>query len=399
MGARAILHVIPSVAARYGGPSAAIVGMCRAIRQTGSDVLIVTTDADGPGRLDVPLGSVTTFEELPTIFFRRQATEALKWSAPLAAWLRRHVAEYDVVHAHAVFSHAPLAAARACRAAGVPYIVRPLGTLDPWSVDRKAWRKRTLLRFGAREALTGASAMHYTTSEEQRLAESGFPELAPGVVIPLGIDDRCFIDGSPTPSAAPYALVLCRLDVKKRIEWAIDAWHQLDREGQRTWRLVIAGGGDESYVDHLRQRAAAGPAAGRIVFTGWVSGDAKATWLREASTFLVASHQENFGVAMVEAMAAGVPPVVTPGVNLAQELHAAGAGWRVDETPAAFTDGVRHAIGDDRDRRERASRARAFADQFRWPLVGRQLGDLYDRLARPTAVGRAQPARGAAQAV
>src|SRR5215469_17035291 len=103
--------------------------MCRAILEAGSDALVVTTDADGRGRLDVPLGTITAFEGVPTIFFRRQATESLKWSAPLAAWLRAHVAEYDVVHAHAVFSHAPLAAARACRAAGVPYIVRPLGTL------------------------------------------------------------------------------------------------------------------------------------------------------------------------------------------------------------------------------------------------------------------------------
>ena len=395
---RSIVHVIPSVAARYGGPSAAVVGMGRAIREAGADVLIVTTDADGPGRLDVPLGTLTTFEGLPAIFFRRQATEAFKWSAPLASWLRAHVAEHDVVHAHAVFSHAPIAAARACRAAGVPYIVRPLGTLDPWSVDRKAWRKRTLLRLGARDALAGAAVMHYTTREEQRLAERGFPDLPPGVVIPLGIDDRCFAVTPSRSPASPYALVLSRLDAKKRIEWIIDAWHHLQTDGLGDWQLVIAGDGHESYVEALRQRAAAGPAAGRIAFKGWVAGDDKLALLRDAGVFVVASHQENFGVAMVEGMAAGVAPVVTPGVNLAQDLEAAGAGWRVEETPAALADGLRRAMRDEAERRERGRRARAFAEQFRWPAVGRQLQDLYERLASSSATRRAAAARAGADA-
>jgi glycosyltransferase involved in cell wall biosynthesis len=384
MAARSVLHVIPSVAARYGGPSAAVVGMCRAIRETGGDVLIATTDADGPNRLDVELGTVTAFEGIPTIFFRRQATEALKWSAPLGSWVRRHAADYDVVHAHAIFSHAPLAAARACRAAGVPYIIRPLGTLDPWSVERKAWRKRALLRLSARDALTGAAAIHYTTREEQRLAEEGLAGLPRGVVIPLGIDDRYYA-ATPAPVSPAYALVLSRLDGKKRIEWVINAWHRFDGDTERSWRLVIAGDGDPGYVERLRQRAAAGPAADRIVFKGWVGGDAKLDLLRHAAVFVVSSHQENFGVAMVEAMAAGVAPVVTPGVNLATDLETAGAGWRADETPDAFAAVLRHVMHDEAGRRDRGRRARAFAEQFRWPTIGRQLGDLYDGLARSRA--------------
>ena len=381
MAARSILHVIPSVAPRYGGPSAAVVGMCRAVREAGCETLIATTDADGMDRLDVPLGEVTSFEGVPTIFFRRQATEAFKWSAPLAAWLRRQAGTFDVVHAHAVFSHAPLAAARACTAAGVPYILRPLGTLDPWSVGRKSWRKGAVLRLGAREALHGAAAIHYTTVEEQRLVEQGFPGLPEGVVIPVGVDDW---EGSARVAGAdrPFALVLSRLDGKKRIEWVIDAWHRLTAGGDSAWTLVIAGDGQPAYVDRLRALAASGPGAARIIFRGWVQGDEKRMLLSGASLFLLPSQQENLGIALIEAMASGVPPIVTPGVNLAAEIEAAGAGWSVANDFASVFDGLTRAIRDDTERRARGARARAFAERFRWPVIGRQLADLYERLAQ-----------------
>src|SRR5205085_1067284 len=129
-----VLHVIPSVAPRYGGPSRAVVDMCRALRGGGVDTLIATTDADGEGRLAVELGRHTLFKDVPAIFFSRQWSEAYKYSRPLAHWLDAHVGDFDVVHIHAVFSHACLAAAKACRKRGVPYVVRPLGTLDPWSL-------------------------------------------------------------------------------------------------------------------------------------------------------------------------------------------------------------------------------------------------------------------------
>jgi glycosyltransferase involved in cell wall biosynthesis len=136
MGHR-VLHVIPAIAPRYGGPSAATFGLCRALRGRGVDTLVATTDADGPGRLDVPLERAGEYHGVPVIFFRRRFSEAFKWTWRLGAWLDAHVTDFDVVHVHAVFSHSSLVAGRACRGAGIPYIVRPLGTLDPWSVSRR----------------------------------------------------------------------------------------------------------------------------------------------------------------------------------------------------------------------------------------------------------------------
>ncbi len=357
--------------------------MCRALKSAGAETLIATTDADGRGRLAVALGRSTTFEGVPAIFFRRQASEGFKWSMPLSGWLSREVEAFDVVHVHAVFSHASIAAGRVCRAVHVPYVVRPLGTLDPWSVGHKPLRKRLLFRLGVRDLLSGAAAMHYTTVEEGRLAESVIGALPPGTVVPVGVDDTYFAPKPPLASGAPYFLALSRLDAKKRLEWVINGCHQMAGDGRLgAWHFVVAGAGEAAYVARLRDLASRGPAKERIVFEGWVGGHAKAQLFRGASFFVLPSHQENLGLALLEALASGVPALVTPGVNLGTEIAAAGAGWRVDDTEPAVVAGLEAAvIGDDADRAARGRRAAAFAERFRWPHVVAGLMDLYRRVA------------------
>ena len=128
-----VLHVIPGIAPRYGGPSQAVIQMCQPLRSEEVEVLIATTDADGEARLAVEIGRPVVYEGVPTIFFPRQLSEAFKYSHLLACWLDKNVEDFDVVHIHAVFSHSSLAAARACENKNVPYIVRPLGQIELFS--------------------------------------------------------------------------------------------------------------------------------------------------------------------------------------------------------------------------------------------------------------------------
>lgn len=380
---RRVLHVIPSLAPRDGGPSTAIIGMCRALSDAGTATLIAATDADGPGRLDVPLGVVENFKGIPTAFFPRQASESFKWSRPLAAWLDAHVSEFDLVHVHAVFSHSSIAAGRSCRRHGVPYIVRPLGSLDPWSLGRHSLRKTVLMRLATRQLLSEASVIHYTSDEERRLAEQALPWLPRGVVVPLGIETAVFEGVSePASSSERYVLAMSRLHEKKGLELLLGAFHDVVGEASGTgsqdgWRLLIAGEGDAAYVRQLRAVASEGAARDRIVFTGWVAGPERRRCLRGASLFVLPSHQENFGIAMVEAMACGVPPLVGPGVNLSAEIESAGAGWVVPLQRADWHASLRSAMADDEGRERRALNAREFAGQFRWPAVAARMRSMY----------------------
>ena len=382
-----VLHVIPAVAPRYGGPSVATVGLCRALRAAGVSTLVATTDADGPNRLDQPVGREVIWEQVPAIFFGRIGSESFKWSPALAAWLSVHAVEFDVVHIHAVLSHACVAAARACRAARVPYLMRPLGTLDPWSLSQHAFRKRVLMHLGAGAALRHASGMHYTSREEQRLAEESVPRLPRGYVVPLGVSDDLFVSadelehGSPgADDREPYVLTLSRVDAKKGIDVLIRAWHVLASAGRLgPWSLRIAGDGDPAYVAQMQELAASGPGGDRIRFAGWVGGPERRTLLRGAGLFALPSHQENFGFALAEAMASGVPVVVSPGVNLAADIAAAGAGWI--GTRDAFAGALGEALASPTECRLRGRAARAYADAFRWPRVADDLGRIYGRLA------------------
>ena len=393
-----ILHVIPAVAAQYGGPSAAIIGMCRALRLAGLDAVIATTDADGPARLPVDTGVITTHHELPTIFFRRQATESFKWSTALASWLTAHVREFDLVHVHAVFSHSSLAAGRACRAAQVPYIVRPLGSLDPWSLDQHPRRKQLLMALGARRFLAGARRIHYTTIAEGRLAEERLPWLPQGHVVPLGIDDEFFASMEmPRRREAPVLVAMCRLHPKKSLDLLIEAFHQTSQfESLASWRLLIVGEGDPEYSKALRQAASAGPAAARIEFKGWLSGEARREQLRTATLFALPSQQENFGIAVVEAMASGLPAIVTPAVNLADEIVAAGAGWVCDGNVASLSDTLRRAMADREVLARRGQRARECAGRFRWSSVADGLRMLYEQAREARTALAHDPVRVAA---
>jgi glycosyltransferase involved in cell wall biosynthesis len=385
MGHR-VLHVIPAIAPRYGGPSAATFGLCRALRGRGVDTLVATTDADGPGRLDVPLERAGEYHGVPVIFFRRRFSEAFKWTWRLGAWLDAHVTDFDVVHVHAVFSHSSLVAGRACRGAGVPYIVRPLGTLDPWSVSRKWLQKQILFRAGVTDLLAGAAAIHYTSEDEMALAESGHAPSGKGIVVPLGIDDEVFqkneSDGSLRPG--PYILALSRLDEKKGLDLLIPSFGEaIRRTGDTECRLVIAGDGPADYVTRLRAIATASPAASRITFAGWVAGAEKLRLLRGARLFALPSHQENFGISVVESMASNVPVLVTPGVNLARDIREAGAGWVVERERRAIAEALVAAISDEAEARRRGDLARAFAERFRWPSVASRLVRMYDDVAAP----------------
>ena len=385
-----ILHVIPAVAPRYGGPSSAVVPMCSALMKAGVETLMVATNADGRDRLSVPVGERTAWHGVPALFFERDFSEAFKYSSGLARWLAGAVSEFDVVHVHAVLSHACLAAASACRAAGIPFVLRPLGTLAPWSLGQKPFRKRVLLALGARRAILAAGAVHCTSQEERRGIEQAFPGANP-VVIPLGVDAAFLNAPNATGGerdADRYVLAISRLHAKKNLEALIQAFLEVATKQRESWRLVIAGSGEPAYVDHLHQFAKQHDRDGRVSFPGWVDGARKQELLQRASLFALASLHENFGVSVLEALAVGVPALLSAEVDLADAVRQAGAGWIVEPSVASLTRGLSDAMTGELERTRRGEAARTLARRFAWPDIATELVDLYRRLgARQAALG------------
>lgn len=382
-----ILHVIPAVAQRYGGPSQVIFEMCRAIQRHGTDVLIATTNADGPGSLPVEIGKPIDYKGAQTIFFQREWSQRFGYSFSLARWLSDNVKNFDAVHIHAVFSHPCLAAARACSKRGVPYIVRPLGSLDPWSMRQKPLRKRLMWHMAAGQMLRQAAAVHYTAREEQQLAERSL-DLKRGVVIPLGIEMERINDGvsanlfrqlHPSLGDKPYILALSRIHPKKNLELLLKVFLTLVRQPEfESWRLVIAGDGEAEYKQSLQSLAEEKGGTGKVVFPGWLQGAEKTSALQNAALFALTSHQENFGLAVIEALASGVPAIVSQHVNLAPEIEEFGLGWVISLERESFSEALAQALrcGDERERRGQAGR-NFVARQFSWMKLATELIGLY----------------------
>ncbi len=377
-----VLHVIPSVAPRYGGPSRAVIEMCSALDNRGMSTIIATTNADGDGALEVELGKPVTYQNIQTIFFPRQWTEAYKYSHPLAKWLDEHVAEFDLVHIHAVFSHSSLAAARACQRKGVPYLVRPLGTLDPWSLKQKTARKKLFWHLGVKQMLEGAAAIHYTTTDEQKLAEESLA-LKRGVVIPLGIETELFNQSDqrePATVGSPYVLVLSRLHQKKGLELLLPAFLSLVKRPEFSkWKLVLAGEGEARYVDSLKALAKSHGGNGNVVFAGWLDGEPRRSMLRHASLLALTSYQENFGLCAVEALACGVPVLLSPAVNIASEIDRVGGGWISALENESLERNLAESLGNEKERVRRGTLGRDFVQQhFTWESVANALVELYE---------------------
>ncbi len=385
-----VLHVIPAVAPRYGGPSQAVTEMCLALQRAGVDVELCATDADGNGRLDVELGKPTLYRGVRTHFFRRDRSEAFKLSRSMDHWLDENIAGYDIVHIHAVFSHATHAAAQACRRHRVPYIVRPLGSLEPWSMQQKRPRKLIAWHFFFRRVLLEARAVHYTTEQERQLTERSL-KLSGGIVVPNGVDEGLLevqVSGKVRsrygiPAGAPFVLTLSRLHPKKGIDLLLNAFVDLKAQNKLAeWHLVVAGDGEADYVERLRRIARGTAAESAVHWVGWLEDAAKFEALAEADLFVLSSFQENFGIGAVESMACGTPVLLSHQVGLASVVRNAGAGWLVNLDGDGLRDGLVDATDNPTELAARGDAARELVrERFTWPQIAGEWMAIYERLS------------------
>jgi glycosyltransferase involved in cell wall biosynthesis len=381
-----VLHVIPSVAARHGGPSVALPAMVQALTDAGVAVDVAATNDDGPGRsTSVPVGEPICRNGARYFFFPKQ-TEFYKISWPFRSWIREVASNYDLVHIHAVFSFTSIVAAQAARRSGVPYIVRPLGVLNRWGMkNRRPFAKRLSFRFVDGPVLQRASAIHYTSEQEREEAES------------IGVRNRCFIvpiavnvvadDGTraravfrqrwPQLAGREIVLFLSRIDPKKGLELLLEALPTVIKKRPAVC-LLVAGTGSETYLAEMHRKAAQLGIQDRVVWAGFLQGDLKAGAFAEATVFVLPSYSENFGIAAVEALAAGVPSVITTGVGIAPDLKHANAAMVVSPETGAIADAILKVLSQPELAISLSTAGRAFADQhYSFASMGRGLIEMY----------------------
>lgn len=370
-----ILHVVPTYlpAVRYGGTIHSVHGLCRALARAGHEVTVLTTNVDGPGDSDVPLDRPVDRDGVSVLYFPSHLMRRLYVSTPLARTLPQAVRGADIVHLHSVFLWPTLAAAQAARDAGVPYVLSPRGMLVGELIRRRsALVKRAWIALFERRNVEQAAAVHCTSELERReLLALG---LAPRAtfVVPNGVE---------LPQVAPASrddtvVYLGRINWKKGLDRLIEAMREVPRA-----RLVIAGNDEENLAVALRARARAAGVAERVEFAGYVDGPAKERLLAEAGVLVLPSVSENFGNAVLEAMACGCPVVVTREVGLAEAVQASGAGTVAEGDASSLARAINGLLGNPALRAAAGAAAVKLArEQFGWDHVAAEMARHYERL-------------------
>ena len=379
-----ILHVVPSYlpAWRYGGPVRSVHGLCRGLAARGDDVHVFTTNVDGPGDSDVPLGVPVEIDGVKVWYFPSKRLRRLYWSPPMARALAAQVAGFDLVHLHSLFLWPTWAAACAARRAGVPYVVSPRGMLVRDLIQKKSTLVKTLwLSLIERHTLEQAAWLHVTSrveAEEARRFGYNLPSLR---IVPNGLDmEEIDITGrelsgplSELVNNGRYLLFLGRINWKKGLDRLIPALVHIPDVN-----LIIAGNDEEQYLPDLEALACRHGVRERIFFVGEVAGREKALLLMNATAFVLPSYSENFGNVVLEAMAAGCPVVVTPEVGLADTVRDTGAGIVVEGVPTFLGPALQGVLADPEAARQMGIRGKqAVADRFSWPVVAQEMEDLY----------------------
>jgi glycosyltransferase involved in cell wall biosynthesis len=368
-----VLHVVPSYfpAVRYGGPVVSHRRLSESLAQAGVGVDIATTDANGRDDLDVPIDRWVEMGGARVRYFHRWPRVDFAFSTSLAKFLTKSVRNYDLVYVVGTFSFPSLVAGAAARSAGIPYIVAPLGTIQPWSLSQKRWKKLPYWKLFERRNLEGASAIHVTSEPEADAVSRLFPR-ARIFLSPHGVDTVPPPDVERNPRRVVF---LGRIHKVKGFDVLIPALARVAAAMPEV-KTVVAGPddvGEWARVEKLLESVSPRPA---VRYVGPVNGDDRWALLASSAVFVLPSHTENFGVAVVEALACGTPVVVSRNTpwRIVQER---GAGFWVENTPEQVALALLAVLRDPTRARRMGAAGIELARAYSWKKSGEEMVRLY----------------------
>lgn len=380
-----VLQFLPSVESASGGPVRSTLANCRAAHRADpalETTWISTRHGLEPGwehelRASLPPGMTLRL-------FPQVGRHTANVSAELLRWLWQQADEFDLLVLRALMHPLSSAVGWVARRKTLPYLVVPHGTLSEWTFrHRRRLLKRVYFRLVERRTLDGAAVIRFTSEAERDEARrlNFSPEAA---VIPHPFEPRDDFE-EPADRQKGLVLFLSRLDPKKGIDIVLPAI-ALAREQRSDLRLVLAGSGAPSYERKVRKLIAEFGLEGTVEMPGFVSGRDKDDLLRSAAVFVLPSEEENFGIAAVEALDAGVPVVISPEVDVAPAVEEYRAGQVVERSADAVAEAMLGILSDRDEARAMGERGRRLVrERFAPGLVGPEVAELYRQCSRRKA--------------
>jgi len=371
-----IIHVIKSIDPKMGGPAQVVVRLAAAQAGQGHDVHIAAySDPDADRRIEkqiarVPYFAAVRIHKLPQfgIIDKLFATVAKREIDLLLSGT-------EFVHLHGIWEPLLRVAAEMAYARKVPYCFRPAGMLDPWSLAQRKWKKKLAMALGTRRSLQRAAFLHSLNADEANLIAPlhlGVPSL----VIPNGVfleeieplpAPGTFRAAHPEIGDQPFVLFLSRLHFKKGLDYLADAFALIIAKYSSV-RLVVAGP-DEGAKSKFEEQIRSYGLSNRVHLVGGLYGRDKFAALVDAACFCLPSRQEGFSVAVLEALAAGVPVVISTECHF-PDVQRCGAGAIIPLDPAEIAAAIYNILSDQVLGNSMSKAGKALIRvQYTWPRI------------------------------
>ncbi len=340
-----ILHIVPSYypAFKYGGPIESIHLLNKALVEKGIIVDVLTTNSGIDKNNNLETDKWIIIDGVRVKYFKYFFYEHYTFSLSLLVAVFKEVKKYDLVHITGVWNFPVLAGTLACILSGKPFIISPRGVLYKDAINIKSkFIKQFYFNLIAKYYLRKASAIHYTTEDEK---ENIFEQVNNNsIVLPNGIDLGYFNDLPPKGGFKnkyqvlkykKYILFLGRIHKQKGCDLLVEAFKLISKEYNDLY-LVIAGPDNVGYKKEIEKLLVKNDLLNRVLFPGFLSGRGKLSAYIDSEILVLPSYFENFGMSVIEAMACGLPVVVSDRVGIYKDIKEYDAGLIANLNPESL---------------------------------------------------------------
>lgn len=324
-----VLHVLRSLSRSVGGPAAALKEIVRfqSLENDTINPIVLTGDSGELDIIELPLSA----EKVPIWTTPiGNFNNNYRFSLALYKKVKQQISAADIVHIHMIWDYFSLVAAFTSIRLGKPFILRPCGQLEDWSLSQRRLKKKLYLKvFGM--VFQKASAIHFTTKSEEKRSSATRSWVGSKYVIPIGIsiEDKFKSEVTkklPDDGEKIKVLFAGRLDPKKQVFELILAIKKLVEKGHTNIELHIVGGGSASYTRLLMKLCENNLVGRYVTFYGPLDRCQLYKHFQDAHIFVLPSLQENLSLALLEAMSFGLPVIVSDAIALSEEISAYKAG-------------------------------------------------------------------------
>jgi glycosyltransferase involved in cell wall biosynthesis len=329
-----ILHITPNYAPAWhlGGIVRHLSGLCRELVRLGHEVTVFTTDSGKDQRMAVPLDQAVEIDGVQVCYFKTDFHLKFAFSRSLGKACRDLMRSFDIVHLWAIWHYPEIPGGLAAIREGVPFVVKASGALLPHGLKKSRLKKWLYLKLVEQRNFRHSRGIHYSTFLEREMSPAPYQGL-PSFIVHTGIDMNGF-QGLPDrdearrhfslPPEALTGVFLGRLEPIKNLANMIRAVDLARGQGVDVFLLV--GGpdfGERQNLETLRAHLGLGD---RVRFLGFVDPETRKILLAAGDFLALPSYQENFGIAAIEGMAAGLPVLVSDQVGVSREVEMDQAG-------------------------------------------------------------------------